>query len=76
MQDSCEAAEDSVLDLVDYCHRKLTLLASRTSRDGPPTSDQPSPAGTPGDLSTMQVRKVCLTLVGVRHGSDKRSNAS
>ncbi|CAL8353935.1 unnamed protein product [Gadus morhua 'NCC'] len=53
-KDSCEAAEDSVLDLVDYCHRKLTLLASRTSRDGPPTSDQPSPAGTPGDLSTMQ----------------------
>ncbi|XP_029946975.1 zinc finger MYND domain-containing protein 10 [Salarias fasciatus] len=30
-QDSCEAAGDSVLDLVDYCHRKLTLLASRTT---------------------------------------------
>uniref|UniRef100_A0A8D0A3F4 Zinc finger MYND domain-containing protein 10 n=1 Tax=Sander lucioperca TaxID=283035 RepID=A0A8D0A3F4_SANLU len=26
-KDSCEAADDSVLDLVDYCHRKLTLLA-------------------------------------------------
>uniref|UniRef100_A0A674ELC3 Zinc finger MYND domain-containing protein 10 n=1 Tax=Salmo trutta TaxID=8032 RepID=A0A674ELC3_SALTR len=32
-KDSCEGADDSVLDLVDYCHRKLTLLASRASRD-------------------------------------------
>uniref|UniRef100_A0A8D0EMD0 Zinc finger MYND domain-containing protein 10 n=1 Tax=Strix occidentalis caurina TaxID=311401 RepID=A0A8D0EMD0_STROC len=23
----CESAEDSILDLIDYCHRKLTLLA-------------------------------------------------
>ncbi|KAJ7998429.1 hypothetical protein DPEC_G00204840 [Dallia pectoralis] len=30
-KESCEAAGDSVLDLVDYCHRKLTILASRTS---------------------------------------------
>ncbi|XP_016891870.1 zinc finger MYND domain-containing protein 10 isoform X2 [Cynoglossus semilaevis] len=28
-KDSCEAAEDTLLDLVDYCHRKLTLLASK-----------------------------------------------
>ncbi|XP_029288083.1 zinc finger MYND domain-containing protein 10 isoform X2 [Cottoperca gobio] len=33
-KDSCEAAGDSVLDLVDYCHRKLTLLASRATREG------------------------------------------
>uniref|UniRef100_A0A3Q3SGZ8 Zinc finger MYND domain-containing protein 10 n=1 Tax=Mastacembelus armatus TaxID=205130 RepID=A0A3Q3SGZ8_9TELE len=33
-RDSCEAADDSVLDLVDYCHRKLTLLASKMTRDG------------------------------------------
>lgn len=33
MQDSCEAADDSVLDLVDYCHRKLTLLASKAVRE-------------------------------------------
>uniref|UniRef100_A0A8C7E9U5 Zinc finger MYND-type containing 10 n=1 Tax=Nothoprocta perdicaria TaxID=30464 RepID=A0A8C7E9U5_NOTPE len=25
----CEAAEDGVLDLIDYCHRKLTLLVAR-----------------------------------------------
>ncbi|NWH80276.1 ZMY10 protein, partial [Piaya cayana] len=29
----CESAEDSILDLIDYCHRKLTLLAAR-SADG------------------------------------------
>ncbi|KFV90293.1 Zinc finger MYND domain-containing protein 10, partial [Eurypyga helias] len=27
----CESAEDSILDLIDYCHRKLTLLAARSS---------------------------------------------
>ncbi|GLD69372.1 nitrogen permease regulator 2-like protein [Lates japonicus] len=30
-KDSCEAADDSFLDLVDYCHRKLTLLASKAT---------------------------------------------
>uniref|UniRef100_A0A4W6CHC0 Zinc finger MYND domain-containing protein 10 n=1 Tax=Lates calcarifer TaxID=8187 RepID=A0A4W6CHC0_LATCA len=30
-KDSCEAADDSLLDLVDYCHRKLTLLASKAT---------------------------------------------
>ncbi|XP_054473541.1 zinc finger MYND domain-containing protein 10 [Anoplopoma fimbria] len=34
-KDSCEAAGDSVLDLVDYCHRKLILLASKATRDNP-----------------------------------------
>uniref|UniRef100_A0A671W899 Zinc finger MYND domain-containing protein 10 n=1 Tax=Sparus aurata TaxID=8175 RepID=A0A671W899_SPAAU len=38
-KDSCEAADDSVLDLVDYCHRKLTLLASKA------THDQHNPTG-------------------------------
>lgn len=33
VQDSCEAADDSLLDLVDYCHRKLTLLASEATKD-------------------------------------------
>ncbi|NXU59262.1 ZMY10 protein, partial [Turnix velox] len=27
----CESAEDSILDLIDYCHRKLTLLTARTA---------------------------------------------
>ncbi|XP_033939515.1 zinc finger MYND domain-containing protein 10 [Pseudochaenichthys georgianus] len=33
-QDSCEAAGDAVLDLVDYCHRKLCLLASGATTEG------------------------------------------
>ncbi|CAL9704879.1 unnamed protein product [Knipowitschia caucasica] len=32
-KDSYEAAGDSVLDLVDYCHRKLTLLLSKLTRE-------------------------------------------
>ncbi|NXN17364.1 ZMY10 protein, partial [Indicator maculatus] len=33
----CESAEDSILDLVDYCHRKLTLLAAQsTNRQSTP----------------------------------------
>lgn len=40
LQDSCEAGEDSILDLVDYCHRKLTLLASKATREGATTQDQ------------------------------------
>ncbi|XP_041816678.1 zinc finger MYND domain-containing protein 10 [Chelmon rostratus] len=39
-KDSCEAADDSVLDLVDYCHRKLTLLASKATRESLTTRDQ------------------------------------
>ncbi|NWH26305.1 ZMY10 protein, partial [Grus americana] len=27
----CESAEDSILDLIDYCHRKLTLLTARSA---------------------------------------------
>lgn len=32
VQDSCVAGDNSVVDLVDYCHRKLTLLASKATR--------------------------------------------
>ncbi|XP_008287578.1 zinc finger MYND domain-containing protein 10 [Stegastes partitus] len=39
-KDSCEAADDSVVDLVDYCHRKLTLLAGETTRECAVTHDQ------------------------------------
>uniref|UniRef100_A0A673VIA9 Zinc finger MYND domain-containing protein 10 n=1 Tax=Suricata suricatta TaxID=37032 RepID=A0A673VIA9_SURSU len=36
----CESAEDTVLDLIDYCHRKLTLLVARTSHGGPPEEEE------------------------------------
>lgn len=39
-KDSYEAADDSVLDLVDYCHRKLTLLVSKVAREGDAMHDQ------------------------------------
>uniref|UniRef100_A0A8C0BQZ3 Zinc finger MYND domain-containing protein 10 n=1 Tax=Buteo japonicus TaxID=224669 RepID=A0A8C0BQZ3_9AVES len=31
LKEICESAEDSILDLIDYCHRKLTLLAARST---------------------------------------------
>nr|XP_046239375.1 zinc finger MYND domain-containing protein 10 [Scatophagus argus] len=44
-KESCEAADDSVLDLVDYCHRKLTLLVSKVTRDCVTSRDQHSLPG-------------------------------
>ncbi|XP_024859995.1 zinc finger MYND domain-containing protein 10 isoform X2 [Kryptolebias marmoratus] len=39
-KDSCDAADGSLLDLVDYCHRKLTLLASGATGQGADTRSQ------------------------------------
>uniref|UniRef100_A0A672NZQ9 Zinc finger MYND domain-containing protein 10 n=1 Tax=Sinocyclocheilus grahami TaxID=75366 RepID=A0A672NZQ9_SINGR len=39
-KESSEAAGDSVLDLLDYCHRKLTLLAGRSVSGQIPTEDR------------------------------------
>ncbi|XP_055269871.1 zinc finger MYND domain-containing protein 10 isoform X1 [Moschus berezovskii] len=35
----CESAEDTILDLVDYCHRKLTLLVAQSGRGAPPEEE-------------------------------------
>lgn len=40
-QEVCESAEDTVLDLIDYCHRKLTLLVARSSHGRPPEEEEP-----------------------------------
>uniref|UniRef100_A0AAY4E406 Zinc finger MYND domain-containing protein 10 n=1 Tax=Denticeps clupeoides TaxID=299321 RepID=A0AAY4E406_9TELE len=49
-KDSCEAAEDAVVDLVDYCHRKLTLLIGKTAH-----GQQPSEESITGpDITTVQ----------------------
>lgn len=45
-QEVCESAEDAVLDLVDYCHRKLTLLVARSGCGSPPEEEE-SQYGTP-----------------------------
>ncbi|XP_014647927.1 PREDICTED: zinc finger MYND domain-containing protein 10 isoform X1 [Ceratotherium simum simum] len=42
----CESAEDTIFDLVDYCHRKLTLLVARSGHSGPP-EDNESQYSTP-----------------------------
>ncbi|CAG07000.1 unnamed protein product, partial [Tetraodon nigroviridis] len=52
-KDCCEAADDSVVDLVDYCHRKLTLLASKATREGPTGRDRGSPSQK-AHLSSME----------------------
>ncbi|XP_022531427.2 zinc finger MYND domain-containing protein 10 [Astyanax mexicanus] len=41
-KESCEAADNAVLDLVDYCHRKLTLLAGQSARGEIPTHNKVS----------------------------------
>uniref|UniRef100_A0A2I2ZT25 Zinc finger MYND-type containing 10 n=1 Tax=Gorilla gorilla gorilla TaxID=9595 RepID=A0A2I2ZT25_GORGO len=38
-KEACESAEDTVLDLVDYCHRKLTLLVAQSGCGGPPEGE-------------------------------------
>ncbi|XP_053171267.1 zinc finger MYND domain-containing protein 10 [Scomber japonicus] len=61
-KDSCEAADESVLDLVDYCHRKLTLLVSKTTREGAATHDQHNPTGKTVESSTeeLQIQSAAL----------------
>ncbi|XP_038666667.1 zinc finger MYND domain-containing protein 10 isoform X2 [Scyliorhinus canicula] len=43
-QDLCDSADEAVLDLVDYCHRKLTLLAAQSSDCENQELDRSSPA--------------------------------
>ncbi|KAI5628436.1 zinc finger MYND domain-containing protein 10, partial [Silurus asotus] len=43
-KESCEAADDAVVDLIDYCFRKLTLLAECSARREIPTEERPSHA--------------------------------
>nr|XP_033483488.1 zinc finger MYND domain-containing protein 10 isoform X2 [Epinephelus lanceolatus] len=61
-KDSCDAADDSVLDLVDYCHRKLTLLASKATREGTTTLDQHNLRGEAvvSTIEELQVQSAAL----------------
>lgn len=56
LQESCESAEDAVVDLVDYCHRKLTLLAGRCARGEIPSEDKTSHAEV-SNTNSVQVKK-------------------
>ncbi|XP_049895197.1 zinc finger MYND domain-containing protein 10 [Epinephelus moara] len=61
-KDSCDSADDSVLDLVDYCHRKLTLLASKATREGTTTLDQHNLRGEAvvSTIEELQVQSAAL----------------
>ncbi|XP_038004719.1 zinc finger MYND domain-containing protein 10 isoform X2 [Motacilla alba alba] len=52
----CESAEDSILDLIDYCHRKLTLLAARSTKAPAATSAElrAEPLASPSSLQELQ----------------------
>ncbi|XP_025901882.1 zinc finger MYND domain-containing protein 10 [Nothoprocta perdicaria] len=56
----CEAAEDGVLDLIDYCHRKLTLLVARGASGRPAT--QTPPAALPGPSSVQELQEQAETM--------------
>ncbi|XP_001378645.2 zinc finger MYND domain-containing protein 10 isoform X2 [Monodelphis domestica] len=36
----CDSAEDSILDLIDYCHRKLTMLVAYNNSSGSSLSEE------------------------------------
>nr|XP_020453738.1 zinc finger MYND domain-containing protein 10 [Monopterus albus] len=61
-RDSCEAAGDSVLDLVDYCHRKLTLLVSKVTRKSTTVHDQDSLTGNASvsSIEELQIQSAAL----------------
>uniref|UniRef100_A0A3Q2CIN1 Zinc finger MYND domain-containing protein 10 n=1 Tax=Cyprinodon variegatus TaxID=28743 RepID=A0A3Q2CIN1_CYPVA len=52
-KDSCEAAGDSLLDLVDYCHRKLTLLASEATKGHAAAHDRQNQLSPIEELQTQ-----------------------
>ncbi|XP_073447742.1 zinc finger MYND domain-containing protein 10 isoform X1 [Aquarana catesbeiana] len=52
----CESAEDLVLDLIDYCHRKLTMLASKGSSGELPSQDRMI-ANVSSDVSSLEELK-------------------
>ncbi|XP_069793400.1 zinc finger MYND domain-containing protein 10-like isoform X2 [Narcine bancroftii] len=50
-KDVCESAEEAVLDLVDYCHRKVTLLAAQSE------SCESQEHGQPPSTSLAELQK-------------------
>ncbi|NXT78601.1 ZMY10 protein, partial [Zapornia atra] len=52
----CLSAEDSLLDLIDYCHRKLTLLAARSAdrQTDTPLQLRPEELADPSSLQELQ----------------------
>ena len=44
-QESCESAEDCILDLVDYCQRKITALLMEGGGEGGGSDSEESDSG-------------------------------
>ncbi|POI28744.1 hypothetical protein CIB84_007507, partial [Bambusicola thoracicus] len=53
----CESAEDSILDLIDYCHRKLTLLAAQSASRQAVTQQELHPEELASLLSMQELQK-------------------
>ncbi|XP_025060115.1 zinc finger MYND domain-containing protein 10 isoform X4 [Alligator sinensis] len=49
----CESAEETILDLIDYSHRKLTLLAARSANGEIPDQERLQPEDL-ANVSSMQ----------------------
>ncbi|XP_059572150.1 zinc finger MYND domain-containing protein 10 isoform X2 [Alligator mississippiensis] len=49
----CESAEETILDLIDYSHRKLTLLAARSANGEIPDQEKLQPEDL-ANVSSMQ----------------------
>lgn len=62
MKEICESAGDSILDLIDYCHRKLTLLAARSANGQIVTLVELRPEDLPNPSSMQVRRKSCSSL--------------
>ncbi|KAG8436162.1 hypothetical protein GDO86_007314 [Hymenochirus boettgeri] len=58
----CESTEDFALDLIDYCHRKLTLLASQSSTGIKPIQDRLLPQTTSDSSSLEELKQQTESL--------------
>ncbi|XP_074952503.1 zinc finger MYND domain-containing protein 10 isoform X2 [Phalacrocorax aristotelis] len=58
----CESAEDSILDLIDYCHRKLTLLAARSTNGQTATPVELHPKDLASSSSMQELQQQAETM--------------
>ncbi|XP_065701603.1 zinc finger MYND domain-containing protein 10 isoform X2 [Patagioenas fasciata] len=58
----CESAGDSILDLIDYCHRKLTLLAARSANGQIVTPVELRPEDLPSPSSMQELQQQAETM--------------
>ncbi|XP_007420737.1 zinc finger MYND domain-containing protein 10 [Python bivittatus] len=53
----CESAEDTILDLIDYTHRKLTLLAAQSANGKIPFEQKLQPEDLANPSSMQELKK-------------------